>query len=230
MANVKLAPHLAALRGSIAGTTYTANRSGSIMREKKYPRDPRSNAQQTRREIHRAGIAYWKDTLTDAQRINWNTLATTTQLLNRAGQYYQPSGMNLFMRSFEITYDMPGGPIILAPATAVAGPVPFTYRLAFAQGVGGLTLFDDNGWLSGKTGYLHVWFRLMTTQSIYAYKGPWMTDVWVEIPPTASPPDTSIFYPISGGGEKHLFTKTIGVYAGGTITLPQFAMCTTVQL
>ena len=95
MAQVKYGPLVTKIRGSIAEVTFSAARSGDIIRDRAYPRDPRSPKQIPYRACFAAAARYWTTGHNPGQRQAWNDLGDATDYYNSAGDLYHPSGINL---------------------------------------------------------------------------------------------------------------------------------------
>jgi len=220
MANVAFSPLIADIRGSLASCTLTANRCGNVVRIKVHPYDPATLAQRTRRNIHMTAVQRWQDALFGAQRTAWNSLAAVTTLVNRAKQYYRPSGFQLFLSLYEFTYDMPTGPWEDAPAIAQSTPTPFTYNATIPNLSYNLVITADANWHTGKTGYLltEVWQPFPRHQ----YTIPTQTPVrfWYEISELAALPYTIGNFSLPTVVAK-AWVRTRAVYALGTLTIPE---------
>jgi hypothetical protein len=81
--------------GSVAGTTYSRNRSGPYMRNRAMPVNP-STVKQLAVRSRLGNLAQAWRALTGAQRTQWNLQAPTFTLVDALGQSYSPSGFNLY--------------------------------------------------------------------------------------------------------------------------------------
>jgi len=83
-------------RGKSGGHVFSKNKSGSYMRTKKSPANPRSTAQLGVRSRMTSNSQGWKG-LTAAQVLAWNAAAKSWTKHNVFGDKHNPSGFNLYM-------------------------------------------------------------------------------------------------------------------------------------
>lgn len=98
MANIRTSVAISTIRGSIGGTTFAQNSAGPYVRNRSIP----TNRNTQRQIIVRSTLSYlvdfWRDSLTATQRQAWNDVAAQTQLKNKLGEMYVPTGRSLFVR------------------------------------------------------------------------------------------------------------------------------------
>lgn len=99
MALIKFGGGVVGMAGSIAGTTFARNRSGSYARARTKPINPNSAAQQLVRAALADLTVRWSQTLTPAQRTAWNLYAANVIMQNRLGESINLSGFNMYIRS-----------------------------------------------------------------------------------------------------------------------------------
>jgi len=80
MALVKFGGGVVGMSGSIAGTTFARNRSGSYARAKTKPINPNTTLQNLVRATFAMLSARWAQTLTEAQRTAWNLYASSVSV------------------------------------------------------------------------------------------------------------------------------------------------------
>ncbi len=99
MATVKFGPTVIGLRGTIAGTTFSANGSGPYARAWSKGANPRSTPQSDQRGRLGSIAASWRD-LTQVQRDDWiaYALLAAQDLVNSLGETYSASGFNWYVR------------------------------------------------------------------------------------------------------------------------------------
>jgi hypothetical protein len=165
---VKLGGLLAEARGSVGGSTFARNRYGAYVRNRTKPVDPGSAAQVLQRGRMSASVTNWR-ALTAAQRDTWNAKALDTHLVNRLGEPFHPTGMNLFTRSDNL--------LALAGLTGVTDPPssPIIEDFgSFASYTGASGLEHNSTTASWPTAaVMLLWFQLDLTNSTYYYKGPY---------------------------------------------------------
>lgn len=168
MALIKLGPIVSEARGSSGGTVFARNRAGAYIRARTKPVDPGSAKQNTQRTQLTACVGSWRG-LTAAQRDLWNAKALITDLTNRLGESFHPSGMNLYMRSAQL--------LLAAGMTAITDP-PVTPVIddhasnITYDGVDGLeinTTIAD--WAA--TCAILVWHQNDLPNSKFFFKGPY---------------------------------------------------------
>ncbi len=99
MAITKIGAPLAGIRGTIGGTTFSANRSGTYAKGWSRGSNPRSNLQSKERGTFGGLNANWR-ALTNAERTDWDTYAAAAaqELFNSLGEGFFASGFNWFVR------------------------------------------------------------------------------------------------------------------------------------
>jgi len=99
MALVKYGGGIVQMSGSIAGNTYARNRYGNYVRARTKPTNPNSSGQQTVRAILAWLTNRWSQTLTAAQRTEWNLYGSNVAMVNKLGETVRLSGFNHYIRS-----------------------------------------------------------------------------------------------------------------------------------
>lgn len=99
MATVKFGPTVVGLRGTIAGTTFSANKAGPYARAWSKGANPRSTPQSDQRGRLGSIAASWR-ALTQVQRDDWIDYAdlAAQDLTNSLGETYSVSGFNWYVR------------------------------------------------------------------------------------------------------------------------------------
>lgn len=90
---------VAAVSGSVGGTTYSHNRGGPYMRTRAIPVNPGSVYQEAVRALMSQLTSLWQDTLTVAERAAWDTYALNVPLPNPLGQPRNVGGLGMYVRS-----------------------------------------------------------------------------------------------------------------------------------
>ena len=99
MALVKFGGGVVGMSGSIAGTTFARNRSGSYARARTKPINPNTARQVLVRSIMANLSTRWSQTLTADQRTAWNLYASSVSMKNRLGEAINLTGFNHYLRS-----------------------------------------------------------------------------------------------------------------------------------
>ncbi len=100
MAIVTIGAPLSGIRGTIGGTTFSANKSGPYAKQLSQPSNPRTPRQQLERGFMARMPALWND-MSGAQRAAWNTFAdlAAQELFNSLGEGFFASGFNWFTKT-----------------------------------------------------------------------------------------------------------------------------------
>lgn len=98
MALVKFGNGTAAMSGKVAGNVYARNKAGAYVRSWAKPTSTPTIKQSQNRARFGNQSALW-GALTSGQRDGWNGAAPGTQLLNRLGDPYVPTGRQLCLSS-----------------------------------------------------------------------------------------------------------------------------------
>lgn len=86
------------LSGSIGSTTASRNRFGPYFRNKVIPVNPNTVRQQTVRSLFATLVSTWNDTLSEAERIAWDTWADNTTIQGKDGNPINITGQNAYIR------------------------------------------------------------------------------------------------------------------------------------
>lgn len=97
MAVVKFGGGISEIRGSIAGSTFSRNSSGAIIRQKVTPVNPNTVKQSASRLLFGATSSSWRS-LSDADRASFNTYAPDYTRINVFGDNVPLTGQQLFMK------------------------------------------------------------------------------------------------------------------------------------
>jgi len=89
---------LGELMGSVGGLTFQRNSSGTIVRTRPIPTKRTTTRQSATHTAHIHWLYEWQQ-LTQAQRDDWNTYASTWQKINKFGQSKTLTGQNWFETS-----------------------------------------------------------------------------------------------------------------------------------
>lgn len=127
MARIKFS--LGEIIGSIGANTFQRGPFGAIMRFRTTPVNPNTPAQAAARAALGQMSAYWRDTLTQAQRDGWSQYAENTPWTNVFGDPVTLTGRQHFIRMNSVTQqffagtqdDAPESPGLPDPPTATIG-------------------------------------------------------------------------------------------------------------
>lgn len=87
------------LSGSLAGITASHNRGGSYFRNRAIPTNPGTAQQIAVRGFMATLTSLWNDTLTPAQRTDWDTYALNVPLNDPLGNPRNVGGLGMYVRS-----------------------------------------------------------------------------------------------------------------------------------
>jgi hypothetical protein len=96
MAKILFTAFLADVRGKVAGTVFSKNRSGAYVRTKVTPSNPQTSAQSVARQ-RLSNLSQFFRTLTAAQVLAWNNAVDDFSSTNVFGNAVRKSGINLFV-------------------------------------------------------------------------------------------------------------------------------------
>lgn len=130
MATLEFGPLVTDARGSIRGTTFSRVRSGPTARGRPRPKDPnRLDQLNTQRRIAYAS-GLWQS-LTAAQRADWDSYGATVTLYDKLGHAFNPTGHQMFVRNLMFQLQYPISPLELtAPVVPGLSSAP-TYTWEF---------------------------------------------------------------------------------------------------
>lgn len=162
--------------GSIGGITFFQSSSGLTARTRTIPLDPNSNQQQAVRSALSDLSNRWQDTVTDAERGDWNTYAANVTLLNALGDPINVSGFNMYIRSN--VQRLQNGRVVIDPAPTIfnlgnQGSLPVFSASAATQRIDLTPLAADPGWFSEDGAFGFVFVSRPMNAGINFFRGPW---------------------------------------------------------
>ena len=120
MARIKFGMMMTDARGKLGGHVFTKAKSGATIRTKVTPLNPKTSAQSEARSALGANSQAWR-TLSETQRLAWNSAAQEVSKTNAFGDTYFPSGKNYFTAVNNNLRNV-GGSVILDPPALVEMP------------------------------------------------------------------------------------------------------------
>lgn len=213
--------------GSIAGITYSHNRSGMYTRARTTPTDPATTLQDMRRSHFALVVNQWSTVATLLQREAWEQYAASMPRTNPLGQTVYLTGQQMFIRCN--TYRLlVGAPILfaapmpnaMAELTPAAEPTPD----ASANNVS-VPFFNSDPWAATAGGFLLAFLGRPRNQSRNFYKGPYRFLGWVDgdtiTPPTPPAVLSSVgVWNLTGNAGQKVNVKLIALNADGTVSAP----------
>jgi hypothetical protein len=160
---IKFGAIIVAGSGKIGGHVITKNRAGAAMRTKVTPSNPRTTYQSTARANLTSISKSWAS-LTESQRQQWNSAASSFKKTNIFGDGVTPSGFNLYQKLNNNLLNI-GQPMITTPPSP-ASVVGLTGLSVTAVHAGALTITFTADANAGATEY----FEVLATEAINAGK------------------------------------------------------------
>jgi len=116
MALVRYGGGIVQMSGSIAGDTFARNRYGNYSRARTKPVNPNSSRQQIIRAALATLTTRWSQTLSAAQRSEWNVYGTNVAMKNKLGETIYLTGFNHYIRSNVWRLDLGQSPVDAGPS------------------------------------------------------------------------------------------------------------------
>lgn len=216
MALVKYGPVVSDVRGSIGGTVFSRSRAGAFARIRTKPVFTPTAERDRYQSIMAWVYGYWHDTLTNAQRIAWNTLGDNTDFTNALGDTYHPSGYNLFLRTNALARRILEATVVVAPGAATGAHYPITYTAAAGPVV--------KAEMEDAPAVQHLilfWLSLPQPFTVYSYTGPFFRFAGLDANTLHSGPQT-IFSAVQIQNNRRYFIRDRGWYSLGPVTAPYY--------
>lgn len=229
MALVKFGPTITDARGSIAGTTFSRNRSGAYIRARVVPVNPSTEYQQTIRNILTQIVERWRSTLTAAQRTAWGVYAAAINIPNKLGENQLLTGFNHFVRS-NTAIMQAGGTVVDDGPTELSLPeADSTFALSASEASQNLSITFDNGleWANEDGGYMLIKAGIPKSATRNFFKGPWRYAGKIEgdgVTPPTSPATIASPYPVAAG--QKIWVEARIARADGRLSAPFRTVCT----
>lgn len=122
MARIKYTALVESIRGTIGGTTFQRNAYGYTVKTKPNMVNPNSRLQSQRKIGFQKALQTWR-TLSDANRANWETYATTYPVASQHNPAAYLNGYNAFVRWHTASFQALGN--ILVNPSGAQGTVSF---------------------------------------------------------------------------------------------------------
>ena len=138
MARIKFGMMMTDARGKLGGHVFTKARSGATVRTRVTPVNGQTSAQGAVRSRFGSLSQSWSS-LSEEQRIAWNSKASTVGKTNIFGDSYYPSGKNLYV-AINTNILNAGGSAINIPPADIAPPDVLFNGISFDSLAGSLEL------------------------------------------------------------------------------------------
>lgn len=106
------------IAGTIGGVTYARAYGVQTVRAYRVPVNKRTDAQRQRRRTLASYSSQWFESLSSAQRTNWDTYAATVPFADSLGKTYYLNGFNMFTRTQCILFNFSVPENFTAPLTS----------------------------------------------------------------------------------------------------------------
>lgn len=227
MSLVKYGGGIVQMSGSIAGNTFARNRFGNYVRSRTKPVNPNSVLQAAVRGFIALLTQRWHDTLTPAQRIEWNTYAAAVAMKNRLGEVTYVTGFNMYIRSNCVRLNLgqnkcDAGPTVLSlpekdPAFAISASV--------ATQLITVTFDDTLPWTDIAASVLGLWMGQPQLATRNYFGGPWKN--MGSIPGNqASPQTRAPSYTLVLGQKIWVYSRISTGPTDSRVSEPMCASCT----
>lgn len=194
------------MRGSIGGQVHSRNRYGNYTRARTTPVNPSSARQNVIRAVIGALAQDWSNTLTQAQRDEWEVYADAIVRTNALGAQIKLTGFNHFIRSNSIRMQSADTVIVSGPSLLTLppqDPVMVGTVDEAAQQIS--VVFDDTlDWLDQDEGRMYVFMSSPKAAGTNFIGGPFRLAGVIEgdstTPPT-SPTLLAVPFPVAENQE-----------------------------
>lgn len=224
MALVVFGQGVAKMSGKLGGTVFAHNAGGAIARNFVVPTDPGSAQQDAVRTIMAGLVNHWVDTLTGAQRTDWDTYGANVARTNRLGETIFLSGISSYVGAN--TQRIQGGlpRVDDGPPIFDRGETDATVAMAISEATQQATItFDDTlDWASEDDAGMALFLSRPQNTSKTFFKGPYRLADMLEGDagvPLASPQVIAIPFSVVAGQNVHaraIITRGDGRYTAST--------------
>lgn len=211
------------LSGSLGGVTASRNRYGTYLRKKATPVNPATPFQEVVRQAFRQLPIAWTETLTDAQRSEWDSYAQHVPLVGADGQPVFLNGQTHYIRSNVPRLQLGLARVDDAPATQNLGTftAPTIDSLTAATELLSLNFTETDEWVDETGSIMVVRGSRPTNPTVNFFKGPYRQTAGVpgdETTPPTSPASITLPFGFAVGQRVHLAVAVSR--ADGRLTQP----------
>ena len=194
---------LASMSGSVGGNTFSHNRGGPYVRLRGNPTQPNTPAQSALKGFFGSLATAWRVTLTPANRADWDLYAAATPLIDKIGQAFFPTGLNMFIRGNtgllqNGNTQINAGPVAPGLPTFTA---PAVVTIADSTDVASISFTEGDAWVGVDTTHLLIYASRGQGSSINFFKGPYQLAGSIDgaVIPLTSPQNVTIPFNVSDG-------------------------------
>ena len=138
MAKVKFSALISEMRNKLNGSVFARNRGGAYLRTKVTPNNPQTQSQVLARARLTQFAQQWRS-LTEAQRVAWNSVTDQWARTDVFGDVVNPSGNALFNR-LNINVAIAGGSVLTLPPQPVGADALTDLSVAATAGTPSMVL------------------------------------------------------------------------------------------
>lgn len=175
MALTKYGGGVAAISGSIGGTTFSHNKGGSYARNRTVPVNPGTSYQSDVRQAMADLTSKWLSVLTALQRAAWDTYALNVELPNPLGDPRNVGGIAMYVRSNVPRLQAALTRVDDAPTIFNLGDYTAPGPLSASEATQQISVAFDNtdDWANEDGGALLCYASRALNPSVSAFKGPY---------------------------------------------------------
>lgn len=162
-------------RGSIAGSTFSRNRSGAYARARVKPVNPNSDRQSDIRAIMSLTSAAYLDSASSVQRAEWGVFASNMPEKNKLGEDIRLSGFNQFVKT-NVAARNAGLPMVVDGPTIFTKPgedINFEASGSEATQQASIIFSDSSAWVDEDDSAMIIQIGIPQNASINFFDGPW---------------------------------------------------------
>lgn len=163
------------MSGSLGGLTFSHNAGGAYVRARGIPTQPNTPAQSIIKGAFGQLSTAWRADLTATQRDDWDLYGDATPLLDKIGNPFFPTGLNMYIRGntgllqaefarVDLGPVTPGLPTFTAPTVNSIESTTNVTLIAFTIG---------DTWVDENQTHLFIYASRGQGQSINFFKGPY---------------------------------------------------------
>lgn len=212
-----------AASGSVAGCTFSRNRSGSYIRGRSLPVNPNSAQQTVVRAAFGTLVARWTTTLTQIQRDTWSVWATNTPQTDSLGNPIIITGQNAYIKMNTQRIQVGLGIVDTAPFifSGAALTPPNLVSATFGTQLLSVSYTNTDAWATAVGGALLVFEGRPQNASKLFFAGPYRFAGRVNgaVVPPVSPASIATVFPFVATQRVHV--RFIAVQADARISTRQ---------
>lgn len=197
--------------GSVGGTVFSHNRFGAYIRARSVPVNPNTDRQVVVRNATRSLTIAWNNTLTEAQRLAWDTYGAAVPWTNKFGDVVTLPGLNHYVRSNVPRLQSGFARIDAAPVlfTLAAAELGLVVTASEGTQLASVVFDDTQAWCSEDDAHQFVFAGIPQNTGIKFFGGPYRLAGTIDgdsVTPPTSPQTFTWPWPIAA--DQRLWTRT----------------------